>query len=140
MAYCTLADIKGRISEEVLIQLTDDHEVGLVDAAIVNAAILDADSEIDGYCGTRYAVPLSPVPPRIRKCSAVIAVYNLFGRRTAAPEEVTARYKNEVAFLRDVSKGLVSLGQDEPVAGASPDEPGISSQARVFSRDKLKGF
>ena len=47
---------------------------------IIDAAIADADAEIDGYLAKRYAVPLAPAPRVINKFSKDIAVYNLFSR------------------------------------------------------------
>ena len=72
MAYCVLDDLKEKISEEELIQLTDDEETGLIVTSRTDRAISDADALIDGYCGRRYSVPLDPVPAIIRKFSVDI--------------------------------------------------------------------
>ncbi|NPU85551.1 MAG: DUF1320 domain-containing protein [Syntrophaceae bacterium] len=120
MAYCTQNDLIEQISEAELIQLTDDAGADTVDTSAVARAIADADAEIDGYCGARYTVPFSPAPVMIRKISVDLAIYNLFSRRSAVkiPEERQKRYDNAVRFLRDVSRGLISLGADAP---AEPD-------------------
>jgi len=120
MAYSTQTDIEEQVSQAELIELTDDTGAGTVDTSAAARAIADADAEIDGYCGTRYTVPFSPVPAMIRKLSVDIAVYNLFSRRSTLkmPEERQKRYDNAVRFLRDVSRGLISLGADAP---AEPD-------------------
>lgn len=120
MAYSTQTDIEEQVSQAELIELTDDTGAGTVDISAAARAIADADAEIDGYCGARYTVPFSPAPAMIRKLSVDIAVYNLFSRRSnlKIPEDRQKRYDNAVRFLRDVSRGLISLGADAP---AEPD-------------------
>ncbi len=141
MPYCLINDIRDQISEDVLIQLTDDSDVGLTDEQIVTRAIADADGQIDGYCGKRYSVPFAPVPPIIRKFSVDIAIYNLYGRRKGAPESRRDRYKEAVDFLKGVAKGHNTLGVDDPDSTPSDThKPEISSSGRIFSRDKFTGF
>jgi phage gp36-like protein len=139
MAYCTLADIKNKLEEEIIIQLTDEHGLGVIDTGKVNSAILSADAEIDGLVGTRYQVPVSPVPEILRKYSVDISIYNLFSLKRTTPEDVRTRYKDAVAFLTNVSKGVASLGENNP-AQSTQDKVEISSADRVFTRDRLKGF
>jgi phage gp36-like protein len=139
MAYCTQTDIADILTLETLIRLTDDEGAGIVDAARVAKAIEDADAEIDGYCGEKYSLPLSPVPVIIRKASVDIAIYNLYSRRQGAPEDRKQRYDNTIKLLREIAKGTVTLGAGSPAAETS-DAPEFSSQERIFTRDKMKGF
>ena len=141
MAYSAKADILEQLDEDILIQLTDDHDAGVVDDDAVTRAIADADSEIDSYCGTRHAIPFSTVPPRVRKLSVDISIYNLYARRKGAPEDRKTRYDNAIRFLKDVAKGVATLGEDDP--DGSPGEsntPDIDQSDRIFTRDKMKGF
>ena len=139
--YSTLTDMTEQIPEEELIALTDDADTGSVDTSVTDRAVADADSEIDGYCGRRYGVPLSPVPTIIRKFSVDIAIYNLFSRRQGAPEDRRTRYKDAVKFLENVARGLISLGADDPDATPSDaQKPKISFSDRIFSRDKMQGY
>jgi len=134
MSYSTQTDLLNRISEDDLIGLTDKTDAGEIDTTIVTRAIADADAEIDGYCGSRYTLPFSPVPVMIRKLSVDIAMYNLYGLNPTLeiPEEIQARYDNAVRFLRDVSSGRVSLGVDAP---AEP-ETGLP-QATTDKSDRI---
>jgi len=54
MAYCTLEDLKEKVSEDVLIELTDDEDTGVIDTSRTDRAMADAESEIDSYCAARY--------------------------------------------------------------------------------------
>jgi phage gp36-like protein len=138
MPYCTQADLLEQISEDELIQLTDDAGAGMIDAAVVTRAISDADAEIDSYAGTRYSVPLSTTPAMIRKLSVDISVYNLFARRRGAPDDRKERYKNAIRFLSDLSKGLISIGVSTPApADDSGPEATTDADDRIFTRGKL---
>lgn len=141
MPYCAKADILEQLDEEILIQLTDDEGAGTVDDDMVTRAIADADAEIDSYCGVRYSVPFTTVPGMIRKLAVEFAIYNLYGRRKGVSDDRKDRYNNGIRFLRDVSKGVVSLGADDPDSTPSDaNAPQISSSERIFSREKMKGF
>ncbi|MRR15697.1 MAG: DUF1320 domain-containing protein [Deltaproteobacteria bacterium] len=140
--YCSQADITAAISEDVLIQLTDDDNAGVINQASVTAAIAQADAEIDGYCGARYTVPFVTVPAVVKALSIEIAVYYLYKRRTV-PEKIEKAYDKAIAKLKDISRGLLSLGVADPppaatsAGGAESNKP-VSD--RVFTRDKMTGF
>ncbi len=140
MAYCTLTDILERVPEELLIQLTDDAGAGAVEASVVARAIADADAEINGYLGSRLAVPLDPAPVLLRKLSVDMAVYHLHARRAGAPEEWRQRYEDARRLLNDVARGRVSLGVADPQGTPQPATMLATSQERVFTRDGMKDF
>lgn len=139
--YCTMEDLLGRVSEDVLIDCTDDEGAGQVHAGRVTRAIEDAAGEINSYCMARYDVPFDPVPPFIRKLSADIAIYNLFTRRgydeDSADRSIMDRYKNAVRVLEHIAKGVITLGQPQP-----PSESGVAltGTQRKFSRSRLEEF
>lgn len=139
--YCTLADITAMIPEEIVLQLTDDDNLGVIDQAKVDKAITDADCDIDGYCGTRYQVPFDVVPPIIVRICAKLAIYNLYARKVEVmPEVRAADKKNADKLLTDISKGTVVL----PIGALlAPQEVGsiqTTSPARVFSRESLADY
>jgi len=134
MPYCTLNDLKEKVPEATLIDLTDDENTGAVVTSRIDRAIADADAEIDGYCAGRYSVPLNPVPAIILKFSVDIAIYNLMQRKESTESWDTA-YKNAIRFLKDVAKGSASLGVHPP-----PDPPGeedTSCGSLLSARDKM---
>lgn len=143
MAYSGISDILGQIEETKLIQLTDDEGVGTANEARIVRAIADADAEIDGYVGSRHAVPLSPVPESIRRLSVEIAIYNLHARRDKVPEHRVERYKACVKLLEQIALGKISLGPSDP-EGNPPesDAPEMSSDnpVRLFDRGSMRGF
>jgi phage gp36-like protein len=139
--YCDHADILAQLSPDVLIQLTDDTSDGVANMSRVTQAIATADAEIDGYCAGRYTVPFSPVPAVIKGLSVEIAVYYLYKRRTV-PERIEKSYDKAVARLKDISRGLLTLGTTPDSTPAPANSGGISvtENARIFTRDTMKGF
>jgi phage gp36-like protein len=143
MAYCTLDDLKEKISEDILIELTDDDAAGVIDTARTDRAMADAESEIDSYCASRYRVPLDPVPGIIRKVSVDIAVYNLFQRRSGATEERQRDYKNAIAFLQNVASGKATLGQ-QPEPEAPEESTGqaslVGTRTKIFDPSLMEKY
>jgi len=140
MAYCTQSEILDQMDEDVLIQLTDDDDAGVVDADVVTQKIADADALIDGYCGARYTVPFDPVPALVLSFSVTIAIYKFYGRRKGAPEDCRTRYEDVIGFLKGVAAGNNSLGKDDPAAGETSFKLSSNNPDRIFSRDKMTGF
>ena len=140
MAYCTQADILNQMPAAELIRLTDDAAT-TVDADKVTAAIADAEAKVDSYAGARHAVPLNPVSASVKAATVDIAIYNLYGLRNRVPDDVRQRYEDALAWLRDVSTAKASLGVSDPDTTPTPTHrPQISSNPRIFTRDKMEGF
>lgn len=150
--YSALTDLKKLLPEETIIQLTDDENLKPVaidpanpqHAAIigrVNEAITAADAEIDGYCAVRYTVPFTSVPRLITGLSVEIAIYYLHARRTV-PEKIEKRYEKAVARLKDIARGLLTLGIDPPPAPASTGgaESNKPVSDLIFTLEKMQGF
>jgi len=140
--YCTLEDLKSRIPEDVLAELTDDTGAGAVNAERIDAAIKDATDEVNGYCQARYPVPFSPAPGYVKKLTMDIALYNLFSARgydeDSTDKSIIDRYRAAVRSLENIAKGVITLG--EPAPPPASDGTDIEHPPRVFSRDKLEGF
>lgn len=143
MPYCTLDDMAALLPGATLIELTDDEGSGVVDEDIVSEAVMQADAEIDSYCGGRYGVPLSPAPELIRKLSADIAIYHLYSRRVAQmPELRKERYRGAVRMLENIARGLVTLGPDTAAQDIRHHEAETNkpTDTNTFSRGGLAGF
>lgn len=133
MTYATQSDLETRFKNQELIELTDEAGTGEIDAAVIAVALTDADSEINGYLASRYALPLTQTSDELVRLACDIARYKLYDTR--ATELVKARYDDAIKKLRDVARGVASLGIDQAsqpvkVAGGAT----ISSGGRDFSR------
>ena len=139
MSYATQQNLVDRFGEEELLRIADRDQDGSIDAAVVAKALADADAEIDSYIGKVYVLPLAEVPARVKDLAADIGLYKLYPSNP--PEDVVRRYKDAVAFLVNVAKGLAVL----PIASGAPAPPagggvGISAPDRVFTSGTLEDF
>ena len=109
MPYATLQDMIDRFGERELGQIAQGVALEVIDADRVERALADASAEIDGYVGTRYPLPLAPVPALLTRAACDVARYRLYD--DAAPEEVRRRYEDVARLLRHIAEGTVSLGE-----------------------------
>ena len=135
MAYATQADLLNQLTEQELIELTDDASTGAVDAAKVNAAIAKGDADIDGYCRGRYALPLV-ASEKVKSLSVDLAIYYLEQRRRSIREVTQQAYDNAVDYLEKVAKGTVAL--DQPPSSVQTTELDVVTPDRTEQEDKLK--
>ncbi|NBH80375.1 DUF1320 domain-containing protein [Clostridiaceae bacterium] len=152
MHYSTREEVREMLKEGALDPILGDEFRGGADerealmAPLIDAAIADADGEIDGYLAKRYNVPLSTIPKVINKFSKDIALYNLFSRmgikKDSDAEIYLTRYNAAVRFLTLVAEGKVSIGADEdgdPVSAAATGFT-VQSSPRLFSRTSMRGL
>jgi len=140
MPYITLDDIKKSLPEESIIQLTDDEDTGAVNGARVDEAIAQADSVIDAYCGSLYAVPFSDPPQMIKNIAADIAIYNLYSRKVdAVPETRLERHRAGIKQLEAIAKATITLGSTM-VAPSEKPSANTSEEDRVFTKDALENY
>jgi len=140
MTYATLADLTERAGDAEIRQVADRDRDGTPDPEVIAAALEDADNTVNGYVGAKYALPLSSVPAVVVTWAVSIARYVL--HRNGAPDHVRDDYKDAIAALKDVSRGLIALpvevGETPPttvngtVMSAHPDP--------VFTPEKLRGW
>jgi phage gp36-like protein len=142
MAYNTQDDIAAEIPADVLIQLTDDQNLGVADDTVIARVLARASAEVDGYCSSLYDVPLDPVTAFIRGLDLDIAVYHLFSRRENVPENRLTRYNNAVKVLKLIAGGDIQLGASGP---GSPQQSGQNiaiapAAEEIFTMKRLKNY
>jgi len=122
-----------RFPEAELIQLTDKGPVRMdtIVDAVLTKALDDASAEIDGYAGSRYLLPLAPVPGIVPILCCDIARYRL--QVNTAGEQVKERYEAALKFLRTVANGNVKIGAT--AAGAVPAAIGDGVKFTVGAKD-----
>ena len=141
MPYCTLDDIKDMMDEEEIIRFTDDAGAGVVNTDVTDKAIAGADALIDSHIGSRYSVPVSPVLDIIVALACDIAIYKLYSRRSAAPEEIRKKYDDAIKYLEKAAAGKIIIpGATSSSTSSSDDAVIITTSERKFSRDTMEGF
>ncbi|WP_321367590.1 DUF1320 domain-containing protein [uncultured Desulfuromusa sp.] len=143
MAYTTQDDIiKRRIPEDDLIQLTDDNDLGGVDAAVVASVISEADELIDGYLRQRYDLPLASVPGFIAGIAIDLCAYSLYQRQphVETPESIIAGRRDALALLKQIQRGDLDLGLSSSGDTTSGSGASFSANDRLTGRSKMSGL
>lgn len=141
MPYCDVDDLKTRIPEERLIELTDDEGVGMVNLGRVSEAITKADGTIDSYLAERYAVPLNPCPVIIKSASEDLAIYNLYTRtQDVVPESRQKANDNAVKLLEKIAAGKLSLGVADPPEETNTGGISVTAPEPIFPDSELDKF
>ncbi|SLN38105.1 hypothetical protein AQS8620_01423 [Aquimixticola soesokkakensis] len=140
MAYATLADLIERAGDNELRNIADRDRDGVADADVIAAALSDADNMINGYVGAKYALPLTSVPDLVTTWAVSIARYVL--HRNGAPDNVRDDYKEAIAALKDVARGLIALPVNlgDTVPDAVNGTVMAVHPAQVFTPQKLRGW
>lgn len=141
--YHALSDLSpDYLPESELVQLTNDDGGDTVVESVWEGLVAKADGEIDGWLGDRYAVPLDTVPALVADLSARLTLYKLYRRRygTDTPESVQEDFKAIQRTLRDLAKGIPSLGSQPAPDPNVERQAKVSAQTAVFSRDSLKAY
>lgn len=142
--YCTLDDIEKHTSTPTLIQLTSDDGQEIVDKTVVEEALLYSSALIDGYLRGRYSLPLDICFPLLRVLAVDLSVYRLYSRRmrNEMPEVIETAYKNAIATLRDLQKGVISLQSENDsleVAGFNAEEYKSNKSIidKLFNKERM---
>lgn len=120
--YATPDDISARYKDVFPILAGKDPD-GNVDTKAVEQAILEASSEIDAILGVRFAVPIEPAPPVLRRIAVDIAVGSLPRNGANEASMYERRAKEAKELLDKLAAGEASLGAayDPAPSGASAD-------------------
>ncbi len=142
MTYAVQQDLVDRYGTDELILLTDkaDPPSGEIDATAVTRALTDTDSLINGYLATRMTTPLVTVPSVVVSYACAIARYKLSVDHASA--RASQDYEDAIAWLVNVAKGLVSLGDTTaPATPTAADTPSFTPPTRrFFTKRSLRDY
>lgn len=149
MAYLTLKDFIDKWGAGFLLSAVNDRVTGVSEADLetyaaggdpspsdglveiqtaFDEALSGVTSDINGYIGTALDFPLTKTPLMLERKAQVLVAYEL----VKAPNAWLQREKREaLEWLKDVSKGLITLGVD-----ASGSEVDNKQKAQSVGRDE----
>ncbi len=137
MAYCTQDDLEEKYGADRLASYADYDGDGDADTETVDGAIEDAQSEIDSYLQTRYAVPVDPVPTVLRVQTAKLAMHNLALQRDSVTEDLQQARKDVISWCKQVAAGQVTLAAaSTPQESEAASRISLDAKPRRFGRDK----
>lgn len=138
--YAAVADVETRYGATCF-ALAGKLENGQVDSEAIARALEEAGSEINLTLQGRYAVPLEPVPPVIRRVCVDIAVGALPQNGAGEATLYERRARDARNLLASLAKGEISLGADTPPAPAPSSGGGIAYAGPVSEfRTRLDDF
>ena len=147
MDYCTIDDIQTQTSLPTLIQLTSDDGEEAVNRDVALEAILYSTSIINGYLRGRYTLPLDTSFPLLRILAIDLSIYRLYSRRMRdeMPEVIETAYKNAIATLKDIQKGVISLQSENDLletSGFNAEEYKTNKQIldRLFGKERMSEY
>lgn len=142
MTYATLDQMYERYGRDLLRDLTDrgDFPTGAPVEAIVQRALVNANSFIDGFLG-RYDLPLPTTPDPLPDLAQAIAIYRL--HRYQPDPKIKDDYDDALRILRDIAAGtnrLTVAGVEPESAASSGNGVRITDRDRPLTAENLKGF
>lgn len=140
MPYATQQDMIDLYGSNAVIIAADRDGNGVADTTAVSKALSHASELMDSYLGRQYDLPITRESEELVSCCVDIAMYKLANEATVLTEEKRARYKDSLDWLKDIAKGLATLGQSvepEPAAGLSFE---FDTAPRAFTRTSMRGL
>jgi phage gp36-like protein len=137
MLYAIQQDFVDAFGESEAIMLTnlDTPNATEISSAPMDSALRRASNLIDTYCGSRYSLPLNPLPEVVNGYCLDIARY--FLDRVRDREDVRQRYEDAIKYLEQVCKGQISLGADQLGVGVNAT---ISTSSVVGARAERAAY
>lgn len=135
--YTSKDDMIAAFGETEILDLTDRDGDGFADEAVWASIILQTTSLIDGYIGSRFALPLPEVPQLIAQCARWIARY--FMAEDHATDRIKYDYEQALKFLTMIREGKLDVG----LVPAGTDAPArtrgvmVSEGRETFSPEAL---
>lgn len=132
--YATAQDIIERYGLDELLVIADRDRDGQPDSALVEQALADASSLIDGYLTPRYTLPLpGPTPKILTACCIDLAMYAL--SPIANPNEERRNRNNDaLKLLGKIGSGEVQLGSGVQQSTTAPSGAFFTCRPPVFRR------
>lgn len=139
--YNTIDELKNALPEKDIIRLTDDERLDQINVTRATDCGEAADAEVDSYCGVKYAVPFATAPAEVKRLSLELWVRNLY-RRRGYNKDVEERAEKAISQLKDIARGIKSLGIDPAPSASSQGSPEVNKETddRVFTRETMEGF
>lgn len=133
--FATLQAMRDKFGERELIELTDIEKpyTDAINMARLNAAMRQANSEIEGYIATRYTLPLQTIPPFLQEIACDMARYYACTGAMSENGPIKIRYDAAVKTLKEISKGTIQIG-GSPTGEAAPIQS--SNNAIVMSNNR----
>lgn len=145
MPFIEYADVvPSMISEQQMIELTDDKQLGVVDMTVFTEIRDDAQALIEGYTRGKYPDGFSETPRVIKKLAKELTLYECRKRRpNTVSEQMEKDQAGRIKLLEAIQKGTVNLGVEqtaEEVAATGSFKTNKTSSDRMFPKSELDKY
>lgn len=125
-----------RFGERELIALSDRDDEGVINDAVLNRALEQADAEIEPYLVGRVQLPFESVPKVISGFACDVARMRLTSSDVTRTEKIENDYARAIKFFEQVRDGKIRLGLDEANEEV-PEAKTVQFQTgtKVFARE-----
>lgn len=125
MPYATFNDVVKRYNPISQLIGVGSYSVSTQD--ITSIYIADAESIINAYLASRYAIPLNP-EPLITDLASDIAIYRVLSDRAPrVPDFMQKRYDQAIALLTSLNSGNIQLTASSQTLITSGDQEAWSN-------------
>ena len=138
MTYASATSMTNRFGQDELFALADPDDSGTVNQTVLGQALEDADAVINGYLASKYALPLTTVPPMLEILACDIARYRLASVINVT-EQIKDRYDQAITYLEKVARGTISLGVDS-TGEQAVQTGGPEGENRIFAAGRGRVF
>lgn len=139
MSYATAEAMLSKFGERELVQLTDNEEPyrNSINHEKLNAALEEANSEIDGYLA-RFSLPLQTIPPFLKNIACNMTRYHACTGAMSENDPIKIKYTAAIKTLKDIAKGDVGLG-GSPAGDAKPVDTASNNVVFTVGRHDFGG-
>ncbi len=134
MAYATSDDVVSRYRPILSMIGAGSYEVTSDD--VTSIFVSDAESFVDAYIGSKYAVPITPVPSLITQITSDLAIFNMMTeKQVQVPDFMQARYDRNLEVLGMLRDGGMVLPSSVSLLGTGDQEVWSNNQEHhsIFS-------
>jgi len=145
MAWANQQDLIDRFGQDELLALADRDNNSVIDTAIVDQALVDAQSLAESYVRQRYPAGFTVVPDLLKSLVCDLARFRLDADNPR--DNVTKRNDAAIAILRDIASGKATLltdldgaGGADPVISSGSDTVLVEKRTAAFTDDTLADY
>jgi phage gp36-like protein len=141
--YITANDLTDAYGADEVASLADRDGDGVADEPVLADVCVAASAEADSYLAQRYAVPV-PLDAHLRGVVLAIARWKLEPAHAVqagnGPSKAAIDYRNAIAWLDRVARGVVVLFAATPASPTSSPSIRASAPPPVFDAVTLRDY
>ncbi len=137
--YISVADLKSRLGNKAMVQLTnpDNPRATDINEEVANDAIGDGRGIIDGYISKRTPLPLKHVSRFVKTLNKDLSVYYLKSKLNGDKSTSTEKLHDDaIKHLQEFADGDIDLGLDIPTIQDNTGQQATSNTAEITSQPR----